>query len=31
MRHADVIQLDCTGTLYSMARFAGVVDEKTQG
>jgi xanthine/uracil/vitamin C permease (AzgA family) len=23
--------LDCTGTLYSMARFAGFVDEKTQG
>jgi AGZA family xanthine/uracil permease-like MFS transporter len=23
--------LDCTGTLYSMARFAGFVDERTQG
>ncbi len=22
--------LDCTGTLYSMARFAGAIDEKTQ-
>lgn len=23
--------LDCTGTLYSMARFGGFIDEHTQG
>ena len=23
--------LDCTGTLYSMARFGGFIDERTQG
>lgn len=27
---ANNLQLDCTGTLYSMARFAGLIDEHTQ-